>query len=210
MHCAVYPVLGNETGLPFYLSGIGRTEPEFHVKRENGLTSHGTDGASLTVDFEGTGIILTGMQSGTGTVNISVDGKSVADGYELSKTANRQAFFVINGLEQGSHKLELTVASGKCSVDAAQVLYDYEAVKAATEEAVSSAVEEVNSSAIESSEPIESSKTDNSSSSDNSGSENTDNNGNSFPVIPVAVGAAVVAVAVGAGVAIAKTKKKKD
>lgn len=40
MHCAVYPVLGNETGLPFYLSGIGRTEPEFHVKRENGLTSH--------------------------------------------------------------------------------------------------------------------------------------------------------------------------
>lgn len=163
--------------------------------------SHGTDGASMTVDFEGTGIILTGMQSGTGTVNISVDGKSVADGYELSKTANRQAFFVINGLEQGSHKLELTVASGKCSVDAAQVLYDYEAVKAATEEAVSSAVE--------SSEPIESSKTDNSSSSDNSGSENTDNGGNSFPVIPVAVGAAVVAVAVGAGVAIAKTKKKK-
>ena len=40
MHSAVYPVLGNETRLPFYLSGIGRTEPEFHVKREKGLTSH--------------------------------------------------------------------------------------------------------------------------------------------------------------------------
>ena len=40
MHSAVYPVLGNETRLPFYLSGIGRTEPEFHVKRDKGLTSH--------------------------------------------------------------------------------------------------------------------------------------------------------------------------
>lgn len=40
MYNAVYPVLGNETKLPFYLSGIGRTSPEFHVKRDNGLSSH--------------------------------------------------------------------------------------------------------------------------------------------------------------------------
>lgn len=40
MHSAVYPVFGNEVKLPFYLSGIGRTSPEFHVKREKGLTSH--------------------------------------------------------------------------------------------------------------------------------------------------------------------------
>ena len=40
MHSAVYPVLAGETRLPFYLSGIGRTEPEFRVKREKGLTSH--------------------------------------------------------------------------------------------------------------------------------------------------------------------------
>lgn len=172
--------------------------------------STGAEGAYLTVDFEGTGIILTGVQKGDTVVSIDVDGKTVNKEYAVSKISNRQSFLLINGLEQGKHTLKLTVVSGSCSVDAAQVLYDYEAVKAATEEAVSSAVEEVNSSSVESSEPIESSKTDNSSSSDNSGSENTDNSGNSFPVIPVAVGAAVVAVAVGAGVAIAKTKKKKD
>lgn len=40
MHNAVYPVLGNETKLPFYLSGIGRTSPEFHIKRDSGLSSH--------------------------------------------------------------------------------------------------------------------------------------------------------------------------
>lgn len=161
--------------------------------------SHGTDGASLTVDFEGTGIILTGMQSGTGTVNISVDGKSVADGYELSKTANRQAFFVINGLEQGSHKLELTVASGKCSVDAAQVLYDYEAVNKAVTNETSSVAESTDSS--------DSVPEDNDKSAESNGG---DSGKGSFPFVPVVVGAVAVAAAIGAGVAIAKMKKKKD
>ncbi|MGN0552056.1 MAG: AraC family transcriptional regulator [Oscillospiraceae bacterium] len=40
MYNAVYPILGNETKLPFYLSGIGRTSPEFHIKRDTGLCSH--------------------------------------------------------------------------------------------------------------------------------------------------------------------------
>jgi len=40
MFNAVYPVLGNETRLPFYLSGIGRTSPEFHIMRDKGLSSH--------------------------------------------------------------------------------------------------------------------------------------------------------------------------
>jgi AraC-like DNA-binding protein len=37
---AIYPVLGNETSLPFYLSGIGVSDPEYHVKRDAGLISH--------------------------------------------------------------------------------------------------------------------------------------------------------------------------
>ena len=40
MYHAVYPVLGNETKLPFYLSGIGKTAPEFHIRRKAGLASH--------------------------------------------------------------------------------------------------------------------------------------------------------------------------
>ena len=55
MHSAVYPVLGNETRLPFYLSGIGRTEPEFHVKRDKGLTSH-----QLLFTAKGSGVLRVG------------------------------------------------------------------------------------------------------------------------------------------------------
>ncbi len=162
--------------------------------------SHGTDGAYFTVDFEGTGIILTGAQSGETVVSIDVDGKTVNNEYAVSKIYNRQSFVVINGLEQGKHTLKLTVVSGKCSVDAAQVLYDYEAVKAKNDEAVSSVTE--------STESAESTASDNSTLSD---STSTDNSENSFPVVPVAVGAAVATVAaVGVGIAVAKSKKKKN
>ncbi len=37
---AVYPVIGNQTRLPFYLTGIGISECEYHIKREQGLVSH--------------------------------------------------------------------------------------------------------------------------------------------------------------------------
>ena len=97
--------------------------------------SHGAEGAYFTVDFEGTGIILTGVQKGDTVVSIEVDGKTVNKEYAVSKISNRQSFLLINGLEQGKHTLKLTVVSGSCSVDAAQVLYDYEAVnKAVTNE----------------------------------------------------------------------------
>ena len=37
---SVYPVITKERALPFYLTGIGMTNPEYHIKRETGLTSH--------------------------------------------------------------------------------------------------------------------------------------------------------------------------
>ncbi|MFT3952200.1 MAG: AraC family transcriptional regulator [Oscillospiraceae bacterium] len=37
---AIYPVIGNEKSLPFYLTGIGVSAPEYHVVRETGLVSH--------------------------------------------------------------------------------------------------------------------------------------------------------------------------
>ena len=33
----IYPILGKQKCLPFYLSGIGIAEPEYHVKRDEGL-----------------------------------------------------------------------------------------------------------------------------------------------------------------------------
>lgn len=35
-----YPIIGKQKCLPFYLSGIGVTDPEYHIVREKGLISH--------------------------------------------------------------------------------------------------------------------------------------------------------------------------
>lgn len=40
MPSTIYPVIGREKCLPFYLSGIGISDPEYHVVRESGLVSH--------------------------------------------------------------------------------------------------------------------------------------------------------------------------
>ena len=164
--------------------------------------STGAEGAYLTVDFEGTGIILTGVQKGDTVVSIDVDGKTVNKEYAVSKISNRQSFLLINGLEQGKHTLKLTVVSGSCSVDAAQVLYDYEAVNKAVISETSSVTESTDSS--------DSVPEDNDKSAESNSSDSSDSSNGSFPFVPVAVGAVAVAAAIGAGVAIAKMKKKKD
>ena len=108
---------------------------------------------------------------------------------------------LINGLEQGKHTLKLTVVSGSCSVDAAQVLYDYEAVNKAVISDTSSVTESTDSS---DSVPEDNDESAESNSSDSSNSDN-----GSFPFVPVAIGAVAVAAAIGAGVIIAKNQKKK-
>lgn len=37
---AIYPVIGRQDRLPFYLTGIGISDPEYFVTREKGLVSH--------------------------------------------------------------------------------------------------------------------------------------------------------------------------
>lgn len=39
MHSSIYPVLAAQTRLPFYLSGAGISDPEYHVVRPEGLVS---------------------------------------------------------------------------------------------------------------------------------------------------------------------------
>ncbi|MGN0621802.1 MAG: AraC family transcriptional regulator [Porcipelethomonas sp.] len=48
----IYPVIGNQTALPFYLTGIGINDPEYHVLREKGLVSH-----QFLVTLDGEGIL---------------------------------------------------------------------------------------------------------------------------------------------------------
>lgn len=37
---SIYPVITSEKSLPFYLTGIGQTDPEYHIIRDKGLASH--------------------------------------------------------------------------------------------------------------------------------------------------------------------------
>ena len=52
MYKVIYPVIGNQIDLPFYLTGIGINEPEYHVTRENGLTSY-----QFLITLEGQGVL---------------------------------------------------------------------------------------------------------------------------------------------------------
>lgn len=37
---AIYPVISTQVRLPFYLTGIGVSDPEYHLCRSTGLASH--------------------------------------------------------------------------------------------------------------------------------------------------------------------------
>ena len=39
MNNSIYPVLGAQMKLPFYVSGVGISDPEYHVVRSSGLVS---------------------------------------------------------------------------------------------------------------------------------------------------------------------------
>ena len=52
---AVYPVLGRQTELPFYISGIGISDPEYNVLRDEGLVSH-----QFLITAGGEGVLFVG------------------------------------------------------------------------------------------------------------------------------------------------------
>ena len=55
---AVYPVLGKQTSLPFYVSGIGICEPEYRVSRPQGLVSH-----QFLITSSGSGKLIVGERT---------------------------------------------------------------------------------------------------------------------------------------------------
>ncbi len=89
--------------------------------------SKGAKGAYAEIKFYGTGLILTGVQSGESVISIEIDGNVIEEEYKLSPISNRQSFYTASGLEDGRHILGFTVKRGECTVDSAQVLYDHNA-----------------------------------------------------------------------------------
>ena len=54
----IYPVIGKQTALPIYLAGIGISEYEYHINRENGLISH-----QILYTSNGSGILHIGGET---------------------------------------------------------------------------------------------------------------------------------------------------
>ncbi|MGN1102236.1 MAG: LPXTG cell wall anchor domain-containing protein, partial [Huintestinicola sp.] len=128
------------------------------------------------------------------------DGNIIKKEHAVSKMSNRQSFFSVNGLDNGTHTLKFTVISGECAVDAAQVLYNYEAViaKAAEE----NAAEEQTVSDADSTEASENTDTET-----EAVQGNAESSKQTSPIVPIAIG--IAAAAAGAAVFVGRKKKKK-
>lgn len=82
--------------------------------------SEGTEGATLTFTFNGTGFALIGGATQSG-ISVKLDGETVADNYILESAGNRAVTYGMSGLESKEHSLQVTVLYGTLAVDAAQV-----------------------------------------------------------------------------------------
>lgn len=84
--------------------------------------STGGVGASFTVKFDGTGILLTGVEDGEAVIGTSLDGNMMDSDLTVPKTSNRQAFYALFGLENGHHTLKVTVKKDSVMLDAAEII----------------------------------------------------------------------------------------
>ena len=84
--------------------------------------SSGEAGASFTVAFDGTGILLTGVSGGDAVIDTVLDGKARGSAFSVPETGNRQAFYSLYGLENARHTLTVTIKEGTLSLDAAEIV----------------------------------------------------------------------------------------
>ena len=97
----IYPVIGKQTELPFYLTGIGEADPEYHVKRENGLVSH-----QFLFTESGRGVLHIGGSTYTLTAGSMIYlAPGVAHEYYPEKGGWKTAWLVFRG-EHASEQLE--------------------------------------------------------------------------------------------------------
>lgn len=169
--------------------------------------STGSENAAVTVEFEGTGFAVTGknnVKNGDIAIAVEIDGEMIEDAYKVESVGSRKIAYVKHGLEKGKHTAEITVVSGKLSVDGVEVvggdigIWDgtrYEAAESAdtadtTEQSVQPPEQPVSA---------EVSSVDNGAAHDEK---------KRVPIAPIAIGAAVLAAGGIAAVVISKKKKK--
>ncbi|MFD1372284.1 Ig-like domain-containing protein [Actinoplanes sichuanensis] len=75
-------------------------------------------GSTVTVGFTGTGLDLIGGNTGTATLDVTVDGVPLAAATPTRSTGKRQATYTLRGLADGPHTATFTLRGGTLVLDA--------------------------------------------------------------------------------------------
>ena len=172
--------------------------------------STGETGASFTVDFDGTGVLLTGVESGSAVIDTDLDGTAKDSGYAVPKTSYRQAFYAVYGLESGHHTLKVTIKDGSVMLDSAEILLDdAQAEKLLTSEAAEPVSQQTDVPGQPEPSAAVSTAAETAPAQTAAGSETAaSSEGGSDLTVPIAVGAGAVVAAAAAAVIISKKKTK--
>lgn len=160
--------------------------------------STGSEGAAVTVRFNGTGFAAAGMTKSDAVISVELDGTVVENEYAVPKCGYRQSSYYLYGLERGEHTAVITVKSGTFAVDSFEIMGADVPLKREAEDMSAAA------DTVEINENGESSETNNTAENN----EKTDGSGLSAGAA-VGIGIAAAAAAAVGIVAVNKAKKKK-
>lgn len=158
--------------------------------------SAGNPGASVSIDFDGTGILLIGAESGNAVIDTELDGNAKDSAFSVPKTSNRQAFYAVYELDSGHHTLTVTVKEGSLILDATEVILDSTQAEKLIASVSAESEPLVNDPTVQTEEVTDESnvpETD----PEPSVPQNEKDNGkdSSSPLIPIAIGIGAAAIA---------------
>lgn len=190
----------DNTDLMFDYTGEWNHNTMSSFKNYKRTLSSAKAGCSFAVDFTGTGIAITGGGKDA-SVTYTLDGGEKA-AYTVPSTGMREVNFMLKGLENGEHHLNVTVTDGTYNVDGAEVT-GMEVYTAAQRE--HSAAQEPSGVTGEAQSAEQAGQT----TGEQSGAEQGDSeNKGGFPAAAgIGIGAAVVAAGAAAAVIVRKKKK---
>ena len=190
----------DNTDLMFDYTGEWNHNTMSSFKNYKRTLSSAKAGCSFAVDFTGTGIAITGGGKDASVTYTLDGGEEVA--YTVPSTGMREVNFMLKGLENGEHHLNVTVTDGTYNVDGAEVT-GMEVYTAAQRE--HSAEQEPSGVTGEAQSAEQAGQT----TGEQSGAEQGDSeNKGRFPAAAgIGIGAAVVAAGAAAAVIVRKKKK---
>ena len=188
----------DNTDLMFDYTGEWNHNTMSSFKNYKRTLSSAKAGCSFAVDFTGTGIAITGGGKDASVTYTLDGGEEVA--YTVPSTGMREVNFMLKGLENGEHHLNVTVTDGTYNVDGAEVT-GMEVYTAAQRE--HSAAQEPSGVTGEAQSAEQAGRT-----GEQSGAEqgDSDNKGGFPAAAGIGIGAAVVAAGAAAAVIVRKKK----